>query len=337
MMTFSRSWQFSVTSKKDIYLECDKSNFIDCRINAYPECMNYGGIIRQSPNLVFIDLDISNFDQNQKRLDSALARTYKKIQGFGGSPTILWTGNGYHLYQPIKSLVLDQESVFSKQNFPNIFSISGKYSNWSVSELFLKFAEIFFTNNKADPQHSPKYNTCLIRIPNTHNSKCLSRGLSNEDSRVKIIQKWNGYRPPIQLLTKDYRRWLIQEELNQKIHSIRIFRLPTNKIFKSIISEINWIEKLIKTPLEDYRKFCIWRILCPYFVNVKKLPQSNLTSILEKWLESCNKLRKTDFNHYCLIQNNLRYVKSHLPPSIQNIRNNYGNFYNILKERCVIS
>ena len=34
---------------------------------------------------------------------------------------------------------------------------------------------------------------------------------------------------------------------------------------------IDWIERLLQTPLPEHRKYCIWRILAPYFINVKHL------------------------------------------------------------------
>jgi hypothetical protein len=117
-------------------------------------------------------------------------------------------------------LVLDDFNPFSKDKFPSLFSTYyGKYSGYSVSEVFLLFAKQYLTDGKADPQHRPRYKTCLIRIPNTYNSKCLDKGLSAEESKVKVVQEWNGYRPPIQLLTKEFRRWLVQEEINQKIQN----------------------------------------------------------------------------------------------------------------------
>ena len=33
---------------------------------------------------------------------------------------------------------------------------------------------------------------------------------------------------------------------------------------------ISWIEKLLQTPLDDYRKFVVWRILAPYLINIRK-------------------------------------------------------------------
>jgi len=248
-------------------------------------------------------------------------------------PTVLWTGNGYHFYLPIDAIVLDQEDLFSKDRFPSLFLTMGKYSNWSVSEVFLKYAEIFFTNGNADPLHKPKYKTCLIRIPGSYNSKLIHKGLEKEESVVKIIQKWNGKRMPIQVLLKDFRRWLVQEEYDQRIiiskrkHS----RHPTR--FSNTYS---WIENLLQTPLDDYRKSCLWRILCPYLVNVKNLSKEKTTIILEDWLNKCDNQRKTDFSHRQLIESNLRCVKSYLPPSRNRMKEDLPKLYSILKAKKIV-
>jgi hypothetical protein len=31
---------------------------------------------------------------------------------------------------------------------------------------------------------------------------------------------------------------------------------------------VGWIEKLLDKPLDDFRKYCIWRIFAPYFIDV---------------------------------------------------------------------
>ena len=241
MMTAVSNGQFSITSKDEIFEKCKQANFIDCRINAYPEYTEYQGIVRYPPNFVFIDLDIDNFSKykdSKKALDRVLKNTLKKVLSIGQEhhsadssselqhlhndikpihPTVLWTGKGYHIYLPIQAPILNQYKQFSKDEFPNLFSVyRGKYYGYSVSEVFLKFAKDYFTDGKADPQHRPKYKSCLIRIPNSFNSKCLSEGLSEEESKVKVIQKWNGCRLPIQLLTKYFMRWLVQEEITQR-------------------------------------------------------------------------------------------------------------------------
>ncbi|MBA3751013.1 MAG: hypothetical protein H0X03_09035, partial [Nitrosopumilus sp.] len=157
-----------------------------------------------------------NYEENTNQLlqehsQRAPSPTYPQQQNYNSSysskmvyPSVLWSGNGYHIYIPIKAIILDNYEQFSKDKFPNVFSSNGKYYGLSISEIFLKFVKCFFTNGKADPKHNPIYKSCLIRIPNTINSKCLKKGLNYEESKVKIFQKWNGYRPPIQRLTKDF-------------------------------------------------------------------------------------------------------------------------------------
>lgn len=61
-----------------------------------------------------------NFD-SRKNLDDALKATLKRIYRiFNVRSTVLWTGNGYHIYLPIKAFILEEEEVFAK--FQNIGS-----------------------------------------------------------------------------------------------------------------------------------------------------------------------------------------------------------------------
>ena len=42
-------------------------------------------------------------------------RVLKKIKTImHGHPTVLWTGNGYHIYQPVEGFILEEEDVFTK-------------------------------------------------------------------------------------------------------------------------------------------------------------------------------------------------------------------------------
>ena len=92
----------------------------------------------------------------------------QKLNGF--EPTVLWTGNGYHIY-----IVLDIRPL---ELIEELRELSDK-----PSEQFLRFAEIIFTNNKKDSQHNPSFKSCLLRIPGTINSK--------NGSEVKIIQRFD--------------------------------------------------------------------------------------------------------------------------------------------------
>ena len=78
------------------------------------------------------------------------------------------------------------------------------YIDRDLTSEFLRFSERLFTDGKADKKHAPSIKSCLIRIPNTINSK--------NGEPVKIVQRWDGYRPDIRLVLSDFLRYLIQRE-----------------------------------------------------------------------------------------------------------------------------
>ena len=331
IMTSISNGQFSVNSQEEVLQKCERANFTDCRINAYPQYTDYKGIVRFPPTFVFIDLDLANFNYDRKKIDKALKATLKKINEYGAYPTVLWTGNGYHVYLPIQAVILDHYPEFSKDNFRNLFSLNCKYHNYSISEIFLKYAETLFANGKADPQHRPKYKTCLIRIPYTFNSKCLKRGLGPEESKAMIIQKWNGYRLPIQLMTREFRIWITQEEVNENLRNKK--KIPvglSHSVSPHLSNRIDWIEKLLNQPLEDNRKFCLRRILIPYLKNIKKLNEEEITLILLKWLHECNSYRKLDFSPCQKIKENLRNDKGFLPIGKDKLKKENPEIYNYI-------
>ena len=67
--------------------------------------------------------------------------------------------------------------------------------------------------------------------------------------------------------------------------------LFTNTIDQVNGKEIEWIEKLLQTPINDFRKYCLWRILFPYLINIKKMSPEESFRILDKWLNKCDILR----------------------------------------------
>ncbi len=99
------------------------------------------------------------------------------------------------------------------------------------------------------------------------------------------------------IILKDFRRWLIQEELKHKreikIQELRYKQSPTTLLNNKAVE---CIEKLLQTPIEDHRKYCLWNILLPYLLNKKKISKEETFSILEKWLEICNQEKRIDFN-----------------------------------------
>ncbi|MFY9795988.1 MAG: hypothetical protein WA323_07265 [Candidatus Nitrosopolaris sp.] len=70
---------------------------------AYPfPVPEYRGINRQVPNFFLSDLDKKNFKTDrlfQQSFQNTLQNFKDKLHG--ANPTVLWSGGGYHLLQPL--------------------------------------------------------------------------------------------------------------------------------------------------------------------------------------------------------------------------------------------
>jgi hypothetical protein len=90
-------------------------------------------------------------------------------------------------------------------------------------------------------------------------------------------------------------------------------RLPRKK-------SIDWIEALLQQPLVEHRKYCIWRILAPYFINVKRLSFDDSYKRIYEWLAGCNELRELDFDPETKINDSLSSTinTGYLPISLDN-------------------
>jgi hypothetical protein len=111
------------------------SNFLDCRISAWPKYTNdYINRTGIAPTVLLVDIDRENFETTEL-FELAAAKTctnFKEI--LGSQPTQLWTGNGYHYIQPQSVPVLEHIEDFQKFDQP--------------SRRFMQFEERLLTDNK---------------------------------------------------------------------------------------------------------------------------------------------------------------------------------------------
>jgi hypothetical protein len=203
--------QIRVNSPKAAICRYAQAKLLDCKISAYP---NYTDDFRKGahdsrvvggrgiiPSLLFIDLDHGMFNGNFDLLKEALFMTLRNINDkFHGKfkPTVIWSGNGYHVYQPVQlsgpSWCLTHTDVF--------YELSS-----DPDRGFIQWVEQYLSDGKADPAHSKgvSFKNCMLRIPGSINSK--------NREQVRILQKWDGRRPYINWILKDFQRYLIQKKL----------------------------------------------------------------------------------------------------------------------------
>jgi Primase X len=326
IMTKQLGYQVEIYNKEESLEYFKSSNYENCRINAYPSFTEYHGINRTPISFLMVDLDSKDFPNEMKKgqaiLDRVLNNTLHKIkESTGGNPTVLWTGNGYHVYQPVSGYILEEYETFYKFT---------KYFDKDLTSMFIQFAEEYFTDYTADRLHNPTVKSCLVRIPGSLNSKCVAKG---QDAEIKTIQKWDGNRPSIQPLLRDFKIWLTQKRIDD------IEKLKKNTKFQMTVSKsqertntIKWIEKgILEHPLPDHRKYIIWRILSSYLLNVKKLPKEEAYSVMKEWLDKCDKLDRLNFNPKIKIKDGLRGAsKGYFPISMAKLKEENRQLYDLV-------
>jgi hypothetical protein len=270
----SHGRQFEVFNEEEMLRAYLDSDFVDSRVNGFPSYTEYKGIQRYPPDFIFADLDLALYP-SQKCLERSLFSTLRNFKKIDGQPTVLWTGNGYHIYQPLNGIILEELNQFHKFERPSL--------------KFIRFVERVLTSGKSDQSHSPSFKSCMIRIPGSFNSKCPF-----SKNKVRVIQRWDGYRPSIGLLLGTFHAYLVCEKVKET--KIRKKMKRGDSIEYTQGNNLTWIEILLKTPIEDYRKNAIGLILCPYLLNIKNMSYNDAFLVIRNWLDRCSKLHQLDSN-----------------------------------------
>jgi hypothetical protein len=142
----------------------------------------------------------------------------------------------------------------------------------------------------------------------------------------------------------EFQGWLIQKKIDKMIEQEKIERerqarrkqLPTGYN----INYYEWIEKLLDTGIEDWRKTCIGLILAPYLIHVKGLSFEISRQIIKNWLQKCDSLRKLDRGFDSRIRHALRSSQRNQigPMSREKIKvdSTYDTLLNLLVSKGVL-
>ena len=312
--------QVIVNSREEALAYFKAANYFDCRISAYPywrssTLSDFVGIKNTiPPNLVMIDLDLPNFNGEFNTIKGTLRKILQRInQLLYMRPSVIWSGNGYHVYIPIDAVVLEDIREFA--------------SIEQVSTKFLRFAEWYLSSGKSDTAHNRtvSLNNCMLRIPGTYNSK--------NNAQVSIIKRWdNNNRPRITLLLGSFCAYLKDQKLKEQTIRQQNAACMTSSINESIF----WIDRLLQTGISNGRKYCIWRILVPYLVNRKCLSAEQSTNIIMGWSNRCSQLARLDFNSNSRIDYALRHVGKYGPVYPETVRKEHFILFQLLKVQGVL-
>jgi hypothetical protein len=258
-------------SYKDVAIShYEGARWLDCRISAF-----YVG--QKNPDLVFIDLDRKDF-KSDRTFKTALTKILKRIEKkIGGHPTVIWSGNGYHIIQPIDCPV----------NLDIIKEFAGVVRDKKVNKAFLQFGASYLSDNKKDSNNRSSLESCLLRIPGSINGKCKKEG---KDPEVKILQEWDGFRPHVKLMVGSFYSYLVDKKIKdlEKQEKRAKFAATSSGEFPE---KTQWIERLMKTPINDYRQIARDLIIIPYLIVRKGMTDVNeIEAVVLKWADMCNEL-----------------------------------------------
>ena len=184
----------------------------------------------------------------------------------------------------------------------------------------------------------------MLRIPGSLNSKRIQFNARGEiigdippEAEVRIIQDWDGNRPSIKPLLTPCYIWL-QAAAIRDMQRRRRAEQMYGKYHRQLRDKmtITWIEKLLDKPLDNFRKYCIWRVFAPYFINVRGLSRLETFNTIKAWLDKCNSVYRLDFTPTQKINTALDRVGNYRPVSCDKLKEENNLLYVRLKEYGVI-
>jgi non-catalytic primase subunit PriX-like protein len=317
--------QVIVHNREEALAHFKQANFADCRISAYHYwrptlASEFAGIKNAiAPNFIMIDLDASNFDDDYDELAHILRQTLWRIRDnlSGYKPVVIWSGRGYHILIRLQAPILETIKEFS-----NIDGIATK---------FIRFAESYLSDGKSDRAHNGtvSINNCMLRIPGSVNSK--------NGAIVTIAKKSKSDPANITLLIGSFFAWLESEKIKAANRWSNYNKVNVSHNASPV--RYYWIEKLLQTPIPDYRRRCIWKILAPYLINVRKLSPEQSFAIISDWLDKCSQVSRLYFNPKLKINEDLRSsIKTGFyPPGLSKLYDTEKGLAELLQEHGVFT
>lgn len=243
--------QILVSSEDDALDIFTLAGFKDCRISAFGKYEQEKVI----PNLIFVDLD------NRDALNECLILFHKTI---GARPTVIHTGNGYVIIQPIKM-----------SSWAGV--TQGNKKGEELSKLFLQWAERYLTNHKCDSGNHPSLKNTMIRIPGSYNSKLLDKGKSLEESQVFVRYGWDGKRVAIENIRPAFIRH-VNKIIKQENKLAKLDRKTNPENYR-------WIAELLKHNIGDGRARLLFDV-SRYLINLQGNSIEEATEKINSWLIS---------------------------------------------------
>ena len=181
-------------------------------------------------------------------------------------------GQWVHIIQPIHC----------KYDLDTVKELVPLVHDGDVNKAFLQFAARYLSNNKSDSYNRTSLKSCLLRIPGSINSKCKKE--------VKILQEWDRYRPDFKLMLGSFYSYLTDQKQKEEQERAKYAARYASNNFNGQTT-LPWIEKLLVTPIDDYRQLARDLIIIPYLVVRRGITDPDyVEAAVMSWADMCNGL-----------------------------------------------
>jgi hypothetical protein len=202
------------------------------------------------------------------------------------------------------------------------------------------------TDGKADQNHirTVSSKNCMLRVPGSLNFGVCHRNDNDEvigippEAEVRVIQGWDGSRPDVSHLIPRCYNWLKSiemREMKERIEADKKSMKYRRWFGNNEKTTFEWIEKLLNKPIDTNRYYCVWRILAPYLINVRKLSSEEALDIIETWMTKCNSVKRLSFS-IRKVKDVLKRVGAYYPIAWYNLEKDNKILFQKLKDEGVI-
>jgi len=249
--------------------------------------------------------------------------------------TTYWSGGGTPILLPLEvdpakypvenNMTIAQTVPGRDLRYASLFTGGNDYrfnANHKLpANLFLWFAEDYLTNGKGDTGHHPSVRSSMVRVPGSYNTK-----YPRDVGEVKIQQHWDGHTKAHILFLlgafyrnvgDDYKKQekmfakacrvkrqaqAVQMVLDRTLEAIPVSGAVAAQAFGEGAYSVYahnkywYIDRLLQTPVNDFRKRGIDQLLTPFLIMVKGMSDETARQIMMNWLLQCEKLRPLDFD-----------------------------------------
>jgi hypothetical protein len=156
--------------------------------------------------------------------------------------------------------------------------------------------------------------------------------------RIAHGRYWDGCKPSIKPLLPECYIWLqdaAERDLDRQTE-IRKYWGCKDRKKAGTTNTIGWIENLLNSPLDDYRKYLLKFILAPYLMNKRGLSRSDTFDSILTWLNNCDSIHKLRFNVDRKINEALDNVADFFPQRREKLKHEFPILYTRLQEEGIV-